>query len=124
MPSLTVLGAIIAIGVFGSGLAALCHFTVLQRAGATNAMLVTLIMPLTPILLGRVFIGEQLDGPRGRRRRHHRRRPADHRRPPAALATGRDRLTRPLSPWGRGREAMTYDACTTPVQPHALIERS
>ena len=25
-------------------------------------MLVTLIMPLTPILLGRVFIGEQLEG--------------------------------------------------------------
>src|SRR5262245_41621766 len=51
MPSLAVLGAIIATGLFGSGLAALCHFTVLQRAGATNAMLVTLIMPLTPIVL-------------------------------------------------------------------------
>jgi len=62
MPSLTVLACVIAIGVLGSGLAALCHFTVLQRAGATNAMLVTLIMPLTPILLGRVFIGEQLQG--------------------------------------------------------------
>jgi drug/metabolite transporter (DMT)-like permease len=55
-----VLGAIIATGVFGSGLAALCHFTVLQRAGATNAMLVTLIMPLTPILLGGIFLGERL----------------------------------------------------------------
>jgi drug/metabolite transporter (DMT)-like permease len=62
MPSLTVLGAIIATGVFGSGLAALCHFTVLRRAGATNAMLVTLIMPLTPIVLGRVFLGEHLTG--------------------------------------------------------------
>ncbi len=41
--------------MFGSGLAALCHFTVLQRAGATNAMLVTLIMPLTPIVLGRRY---------------------------------------------------------------------
>jgi drug/metabolite transporter (DMT)-like permease len=60
MPSLTVLGAIIATGVFGSGLAALCHFTVLQRAGATNAMLVTLIMPVTPIVLGGLFLGEQL----------------------------------------------------------------
>jgi drug/metabolite transporter (DMT)-like permease len=62
MPSMTVLGAIIATGVFGSGLAALCHFTVLQRAGATNAMLVTLIMPLTPILLGGIFLGERLTG--------------------------------------------------------------
>lgn len=62
MPSLTVLGAIIATGVFGSGLAALCHFTVLQRAGATNAMLVTLVMPLTPIVLGGMFLGERLTG--------------------------------------------------------------
>ncbi len=60
MPSMTVLGAIIATGVFGSGLAALCHFTVLQRAGAINAMLVTLIMPLTPILLGGIYLGERL----------------------------------------------------------------
>jgi drug/metabolite transporter (DMT)-like permease len=40
----------------------LCHFTVLRRAGATNAMLVTLIMPLTPIVLGHFFLGEQLTG--------------------------------------------------------------
>jgi len=33
---------------------------VLQRAGATNAMLVTLIMPVTPIVLGGLFLGEQL----------------------------------------------------------------
>ena len=47
-------------GVLGSALASLCHFTVLQRAGATNALLVTLIMPLTPIVLGGLFLGEQL----------------------------------------------------------------
>lgn len=61
-PSLAALGAIVGMGVLGSALAALCHFTVLQRAGATNASLVTLIMPLTPILLGGVFLGEQLSG--------------------------------------------------------------
>jgi drug/metabolite transporter (DMT)-like permease len=38
----------------------LCHYTVLQRAGATNALLVTLIMPLTPILLGGIFLGDRL----------------------------------------------------------------
>jgi drug/metabolite transporter (DMT)-like permease len=59
-PSLTALGAIVAMGLFGSALASLCHFTVLQRAGATNASLVTLIMPLTPILLGGVFLGDRL----------------------------------------------------------------
>lgn len=61
-PSLAALGAIVGMGVLGSAFASLCHFTVLQRAGATNASLVTLIMPLTPILLGGVFLGEQLSG--------------------------------------------------------------
>jgi drug/metabolite transporter (DMT)-like permease len=60
LPGPVILAAIAAIGVLGSALASLCHFTVLQRAGATNASLVTLIMPLTPILLGGVFLGERL----------------------------------------------------------------
>lgn len=60
MPSLKVAGAIVGMGLFGSALASLCHFTVLQRAGATNALLVTLIMPLTPILLGGLFLGDRL----------------------------------------------------------------
>lgn len=59
-PSWNALGAIVAMGLFGSALASLCHFTVLQRAGATNASLVTLIMPLTPIVLGGVFLGDRL----------------------------------------------------------------
>jgi drug/metabolite transporter (DMT)-like permease len=60
LPAPGILAAIAAIGVLGSALPSLCHFTVLQRAGATNASLVTLIMPLTPILLGGVFLGERL----------------------------------------------------------------
>jgi drug/metabolite transporter (DMT)-like permease len=60
LPSVTVLGAILGMGLLGSALAPLCHFTVLRRAGATNASLVTLIMPLTPVLLGAVFLGERL----------------------------------------------------------------
>lgn len=59
-PSLTIIGALAGMGIFGSALAGLCHFTVLQRAGATNASLVTLIMPLTPILLGGLFLGDRL----------------------------------------------------------------
>ena len=59
-PSLQAVGAILGMGLFGSALASLCHYTVLQRAGATNASLVTLIMPLTPILLGGMFLGERL----------------------------------------------------------------
>ncbi len=60
VPELGTIGGLIGMGVFGSALAALCHFTVLQRAGAVNATLVTLIMPLTPILLGAAFLGEHL----------------------------------------------------------------
>src|SRR5262245_3530676 len=59
-PSMQALAAITGMGVLGSALASLCHFTVLQRAGATNASLVTLIMPLTPVLLGGIFLGEEL----------------------------------------------------------------
>lgn len=59
-PSMQAWVAIVGMGVFGSALSSLCHFTVLRRAGATNASLVTLIMPLTPILLGSLFLGETL----------------------------------------------------------------
>lgn len=58
MPSQTTLLAIAGMGIFSSALASLCHFTVLRRAGATNAMLVTIILPLTPIILGFAVFGE------------------------------------------------------------------
>lgn len=60
MPSLKVAASIVGMGLLGSAFASLCHFTVLHRAGATNALLVTLIMPLTPIILGGIFLGERL----------------------------------------------------------------
>lgn len=59
-PSANGLMAIMAMGTFGSALASMCHFNVLKRAGATNAMLVTIILPLTPIILGALFLGERL----------------------------------------------------------------
>jgi drug/metabolite transporter (DMT)-like permease len=59
-PSAKALAAVLAMGILGSAFAPLCHFTVLRRAGATNASLVTLIMPLTPVLLGAFFLGERL----------------------------------------------------------------
>ncbi len=55
-----VTGVVLYIGVFGSALAAIAYFNVFKRAGATNAMLTTLLVPLTPILLGGVFLGELL----------------------------------------------------------------
>ena len=59
-PSQNAMLAVLAMGIFGSALASLCHFTVLKRAGAINAILVTIILPVTPILLGYLFLGEQV----------------------------------------------------------------
>jgi drug/metabolite transporter (DMT)-like permease len=59
-PSAKAAGAVVGMGLFASALAALCYFTVLKRAGATNAMLATLLVPLTPIILGSLFLGETL----------------------------------------------------------------
>jgi drug/metabolite transporter (DMT)-like permease len=50
-------------GLFGSGLAPLCHFTVLKRGGPVNAMLASIVVPITPIVLGVAFLGEHI-GPR------------------------------------------------------------
>jgi drug/metabolite transporter (DMT)-like permease len=60
MPSATALTAVLLTGVFGSALAAITYFRVFTRAGATNAMLVTLLVPVTPIALGAVLRGEWL----------------------------------------------------------------
>ena len=62
MPSLAALAAIAGMGGLSMGLASLCHYTVLRRAGTTNALVVTLIMPLTPIFLGGLFLGDRLSG--------------------------------------------------------------
>jgi drug/metabolite transporter (DMT)-like permease len=59
-PSVQVLATVALMGLIGSAFASLCHFTILARAGATNAMLVTIVLPLTPMLLGAVFLGDRL----------------------------------------------------------------
>ena len=60
MPSLTTWGALGALGLLASAAASMVYFTILRRAGATNALLVTLIMPLTPIVLGGAFLSERI----------------------------------------------------------------
>jgi drug/metabolite transporter (DMT)-like permease len=54
------IGGVVGTAILGSALAAITYFHVLRRAGATNAMLVTLLVPVTPILLGSVLLGEHL----------------------------------------------------------------
>jgi drug/metabolite transporter (DMT)-like permease len=58
-PGAATVALVMVMGVLGSAFASLCHFTVLKRAGATNALLVTIILPLTPILLGAIFLGDR-----------------------------------------------------------------
>ena len=60
MPSLTVIAAILALGVFSTGLAFVMFFQILKRAGATNAILVTLLVPVSAIFLGVLVLGETL----------------------------------------------------------------
>jgi len=59
-PSMNAFIGVMAMGFLGSGFASLCHFTILKRAGATNAILVTIILPVTPIVLGFIFLGETI----------------------------------------------------------------
>jgi len=60
LPSPTVIAAIFALGVFSTGLAFVMFFRILARAGATNAVLVTLLVPVSAILLGVLVLGESL----------------------------------------------------------------
>jgi drug/metabolite transporter (DMT)-like permease len=46
--------------VFSTALAYILYFRLLASAGATNAILVTLLIPVTAILLGTVILGERL----------------------------------------------------------------
>ncbi len=60
MPSHAAIAGVVFTGVFGSALASITFFRVFTRAGATNAMLITLLVPVTPIILGAIMRGEWL----------------------------------------------------------------
>jgi len=60
MPSAAALGSLAGIAAFSSALAYVSYFRLLATAGATNLMLVTLLAPVTAILLGVAFLGEVL----------------------------------------------------------------
>ena len=62
LPSLKALAAITALAVVCSAFAYILYFRLIDRAGATNALLVTLLVPPVAILLGVAFLGETLHG--------------------------------------------------------------
>ena len=51
--------ALLALGVFGTGLAFIIYFTLIERVGATNASMVTYLVPIVGLISGAVFRDER-----------------------------------------------------------------
>ena len=60
MPPLTAWGSIIALAVVCSAFGYVLYFRLIDSSGATNALLVTLLVPPVAILLGSLFLAEVL----------------------------------------------------------------
>lgn len=60
LPTLGAWGAIAALGLLCSAFAYVLYFRLIDHAGATNALLVTLLVPPVAIVLGALFLGETL----------------------------------------------------------------
>jgi drug/metabolite transporter (DMT)-like permease len=60
MPGATTWFAVIGLAALSTALAYIVFFQILRRSGATNVMLVTLLIPVTAILLGVLVLGEMI----------------------------------------------------------------
>jgi drug/metabolite transporter (DMT)-like permease len=60
MPSQHVWLALIGLAALATSLAYIVFFRILSHSGPTNVMLVTLLIPVTAILLGHFVLGEPL----------------------------------------------------------------
>ena len=60
LPPLTAWGAIVALALMCTAFGYVLYFRLIDSAGATNALLVTLLVPPVAILLGGLFLGETL----------------------------------------------------------------
>ena len=58
--SAATIGAVLAIAAFSTALAYVVYFRILAGAGATNVLLVTLLVPATSVALGALALGERL----------------------------------------------------------------
>lgn len=61
MPSLDTIAALAALGLLSTALAYILFFRILASAGATNLMLVTLLIPPTAVILGVLVLGESVE---------------------------------------------------------------
>ena len=59
-PSLPTLGALVGLALMSTALGYVLYFRILATAGATNLLLVTLLIPVSAILLGILVLGETL----------------------------------------------------------------
>ena len=59
-PPLTAWGAIVALALLCTAFGYVLYFRLIETSGATNALLVTLLVPPVAILLGGLFLGEHL----------------------------------------------------------------
>jgi drug/metabolite transporter (DMT)-like permease len=60
MPGMTTWFAVLGLAALSTALAYIVFFQILRRSGATNVMLVTLLIPVTAILLGYLVLGERI----------------------------------------------------------------
>lgn len=60
MPGVATWSALLGLAALSTALGYIVFFTILKRAGASNVMLVTLLMPVPAILLGVLVLGEPL----------------------------------------------------------------
>ena len=61
VPSLTAIGAVALLAIVCSAFAYILYFRLIDRAGATNALLVTLLVPPVAILLGSLVLNEVIE---------------------------------------------------------------
>lgn len=61
MPGVEIWLAILGLALISTALAYILYFRILSTAGATNLLLVTLLIPVSAVLLGTALLGEQLE---------------------------------------------------------------
>jgi len=61
VPGAEVWAAVVALALLSTALAYILYFRILAASGATNLLLVTLLIPVTAILLGALVLGERLE---------------------------------------------------------------
>jgi len=62
MPRLEIWLALLGIALFGTAIAYIVFFWIIKNAGASNVMLVTLLVPITALALGYLFLDEAILG--------------------------------------------------------------